>query len=202
MAAKQPKQWPPLECPDCGGAMPLVPKPASWSGKSRLVYRCNDPFCDGLMSARANGAPEGIPAPREVRQARKHCHAVFDPLWREAHRMACYAGSEKTPKTYAIIGKTARRRAYRYMAWRLDIPEADCHLSRMLDIALLRQFYKTARNTTAEQIRAWAMERRDGDDRGEAMAPMARDSDRPGDGDDRRAPGAAEAGTDQRSPER
>lgn len=74
-----------MRCPDCqGGVLLLKPKPASWSGKSRLVYLCSR-ACGGLLSAHDDGTPMGKPAPKHIRQRRKTLHDVHvDPVWKSA----------------------------------------------------------------------------------------------------------------------
>jgi len=150
---------PPLECPDCDGVMRLQRKPAHWDGGGGpWVYLCeNRPNgCRGLMSAHPNGEPEGVPAPQEIRTARRHCHSMFDRLWIGALAMPCYQGAERDPKRRAVVLGAARHRAYRFLADRLGISVDACHISMMTDIEQLRRFYKIARDATPEQIRDWA----------------------------------------------
>lgn len=152
---------PPLNCPDCPGRMYLQKKPEHWTGGSvPFAYICENRSkgCKGLMSAHPTGDPMGTPAPANVRKARRHCHAVFDPLWKEAWKLPCYAenrdGLSEQHRQARITG-AARYRTYAYVAHFMNMKIADCHISKITNIETLRQFWLTARGADPELIRDW-----------------------------------------------
>lgn len=59
--------------------------------------------------------PLGSLADKALREARSAAHAAFDPLWRREVRPG-------------VPPNTARSRRYVWLAGRLGIPSADCHI--------------------------------------------------------------------------
>lgn len=57
------------------------------------------------------GKPLGLLANAEMRKKRHEAHLVFDPLW--------------------MRGKMTRQQAYKWLAGKLCIPTAKCHLSQL-----------------------------------------------------------------------
>lgn len=154
---------PPLICADCGGTLELAHKPEQWRGGGDFVYRCTTPDCRGLCSAHPDGTPQGTPADAETRRARNLTHQAFDPLWRGAFRMACYSNAgtargESVRGAHRRIGKTARNRAYAWLADQLGIAFDDCHIG-LFDIETCREAWKLCQGMTAAKIRRWAKER-------------------------------------------
>jgi len=98
----------------------------------------------------------------EVHQARQHCHAVFDRLWKTAplaYQIAEQPGSVAYKKAIARIRRKARNRAYQYVAAMLGLPEPEVHMSVQSDIEILRRIYATAKAATPQMIRDWAKQR-------------------------------------------
>jgi hypothetical protein len=151
----------PIGCPDCGGWLKLQPKPEAWRGASRWVFLCeNRPLCRGLLSTHPDGSPVGEAVTQAIRDARKHCHVVLDRLWLTAETLyeIRERGSQRT-KVIARIRRTARNRAYHYLAAQLGMAEEACHVGKITDVELLRRFYAAARKAEPAAIRAWAKER-------------------------------------------
>lgn len=107
-------------CPYCAKASVL-------HESSAIVYRGRDygpiwlcvnyPECDAYVGCHPGTHKAlGRLARKELRQAKMQAHSVFDPLWK---RKAQIAGISK--------GK-ARRKAYRWLAEQMGIPEDDCHI--------------------------------------------------------------------------
>lgn len=72
----------------------------------RAYVGCHDPgngYGDGTW-------PLGVLANAELREAKKAVHAVFDPLWRS--------------------GRMSRKRAYRWLAERMQLSVEDCHVGQ------------------------------------------------------------------------
>jgi len=128
-----------------------------------FVYLCSRrPFgCRGLASAHPSGAPQGIPAPAEIRRARRFCHAVFDQLWKSAPALYRIQETEPSERHRAeqAIRRQARKRCYRWVAERLGLAEAEAHISRLADLGQLRDFYRLARGARMSEILEWAHER-------------------------------------------
>ncbi len=72
--------------------------------------------------------------------ARIRAHEVFDKLWEGS-------GSRKQ----------ARSEAYAWLAFRLDIPPADCHM-RYMDERLCRRVITICRRASRDVVAAWALE--------------------------------------------
>lgn len=135
----------PLTCPDCGELMHLKEKPAHWSGTVRYAYICSRfPKCRGVMSAHPNGAPVGIPADAETRNARKLTHFAFDPLWKTISK-----GRDDN---------RWRERAYMYVAEKLGTDRERCHIG-LLSIEACRAFYAVVNETQPWMIIKWWREK-------------------------------------------
>lgn len=86
-----------IQCPYCG-------KEAIWCenkeiygknyGDSVMCYYCKE--CDAYVGCHKNtSTPLGTMANKELRELRKQCHLLFDPLWKS--------------------GKMSRKKAYKYL---------------------------------------------------------------------------------------
>lgn len=75
-----------------------------------MVYICsNFPECDAYVGVhKGTKTPLGILANKELRELKKKCHALFDPLWKN--------------------GEMNRKEAYQYLANQLDIVVSKCHI--------------------------------------------------------------------------
>ncbi len=79
----------------------------------KMFYSC--PECDAYVGTHTvSGKPLGTLANGELREKRRKLHVVFEPLWN---------GTQGT-----------RREAYTWLASKLNIPEAACHIG-MFDSA-------------------------------------------------------------------
>ena len=77
---RPPRERHDLRCPDCGQSMHL-----RWTPKfgGRWFYGCTGwPSCTTCHGAHRDGAPLGVPASKDVRQARQAAHLAFDQLWK------------------------------------------------------------------------------------------------------------------------
>lgn len=155
--------WPAITCPDCAaagrhGQLQLRPMPAAWNdrgGNRPWVYLCDQQGCQGKLSAHPDGSPVGPAVTGDVRAARRWCHTVFDPLWQQAHLMACYRDRLFDSEGTRNIRQAARHRAYCWLAAQLDCSEAEAHLGRQTLLPVLRRIYVLCRDATPEQIREW-----------------------------------------------
>lgn len=94
-----------IKCPECGVQMLLR------KSKFGLFYGCSDfPNCKATHGAHADGTPLGIPGDRETKDARMAAHAVFDKKWRS--------------------GALGRSEAYAWLAAKLGVSKAECHIGR------------------------------------------------------------------------
>lgn len=120
----------PICCRYCGAAAELVAGDVAYPARFDLahvkVWRCQR--CDALVGCHKEGAPVRAPdgsitvsdgtiplgslANKELREARKEAHRMFDPLWRDSKRMK-------------------RTEAYRWMADQLGIELEDAHVARL-----------------------------------------------------------------------
>ena len=94
----------------------------------------------------------------EVHEARKHCHEIFDRLWKDMHltyEISEPEGSEEYRIAAARINRSARARAYWFMSFKTGLPEKECHMADQADVEKLRQLFKAARDATPQDIRAW-----------------------------------------------
>lgn len=92
-----------LQCPECQA--PLVLR----SSKYGPFYGCSTyPKCKSAHGAHPNGAPLGIPATKEVKDARIRAHAVFDTLW--------------------STGTMTRKEAYKWMQMALGLSKQQAHI--------------------------------------------------------------------------
>lgn len=134
----------PLTCPKCG-------KPAEISttrfGRRDTCAACGLHSWDGKTMVA-----------QEVHDARKHCRAIFDLLWSDAETMYGIEEPRGTPeydKAVERVRRSARARAYRYMAFVTGLPEPECHMADQTDIEKLRTLWSAAKAATPEVIRTW-----------------------------------------------
>jgi len=92
-----------LQCPECQA--PLVLRPSKYG----LFYGCSTyPKCRSAHGAHPNGAPLGVPANKEVKDARVRAHASFDLLWN--------------------TGTMTRKEAYKWMQMALRLGKHEAHI--------------------------------------------------------------------------
>lgn len=94
-----------LSCPECSAPLRLR------ASKYGVFYGCSTfPKCRSAHGAHPNGEPLGIPATREVKDARISAHAAFDQLWED--------------------GDMTRGQAYRWLRESMDLSEDEAHIGR------------------------------------------------------------------------
>ena len=94
-----------LLCPDCGSKMKLR------QSRYGLFYGCTAwPACKGTHGAHASGAPLGIPATKQVKEARIQAHSAFDQLWKS--------------------GRMKRGEAYTWLAKTMGMTKEEAHIGR------------------------------------------------------------------------
>jgi len=95
---------------------------------------------------------------KEVHAARNRCHAAFDPLWQDAPRfyeITEAPGSKERAAAKKRIRKSARNRAYHYIAHVTGLSEPDCHMAGQADLEKLAQIEVAALAASPEIIRNW-----------------------------------------------
>lgn len=99
-----------LPCGDCGALMVL-------RGTKQPFYGCSRwPACSGTHSAYPDGRPQGIPANKATREARKEAHSFFDLLWK--------------PGEHGEKPKMTRAKAYAWLRRQMKLSESEAHFSR------------------------------------------------------------------------
>ena len=102
-----------LRCGECESPMVLR--------KSRfgMFYGCTKfPDCRGTHGAHPDGAPMGVPADKETKQARIMAHDAFDMVWKDRQKNLGYSRT------------AARGECYAWLAVELNIHRNDCHIAR------------------------------------------------------------------------
>ena len=121
-------------CPYCGNAstrasgkeiFPMMPEL-----ESKWFWRCHP--CDAHVACHPDTqVAMGTPAKRELRQARASLHLQLDPMWQNAPALACYIKVLATyPGKREEIVRKARERIYAYLAEKLSLKPADCHIGK------------------------------------------------------------------------
>jgi endogenous inhibitor of DNA gyrase (YacG/DUF329 family) len=115
---KSRKQRPVVNCPYCGQPALLVDDTEiygrTYGGKMWLCRGCT--AWVGTHKGSKNHHPLGRLATAELRELKIQTHALFDPLWRAAIKHRGWS------KNYA------RGKAYRWLAEKMEIPVAECHV--------------------------------------------------------------------------
>lgn len=132
----------------------LCPKCARPAKESQTRYGIRHDCC-GLHSW--GGKPLVTP---QVLAARQRFHAVFDPLWQDADTFYDLKepwGSADYERAARRIQRTARNRAYHWLAARTGLPEPECHGAKQTDLRKLDALIRAARACTGpEEIRNWS----------------------------------------------
>ena len=161
MAAKKNKpEIQPPPCLHCGDPARKVAGRVIYPNRPdlyRLIFWKCDPCQAYVGSHKRSGKPKGYPGNEEVRNARKHVHKVFDPIWQNADQDPAYAGSEKTKEAKQVIRFAARSRAYAWLAHQMGISKETCHIA-MLGIEECRMAWPLCRKANYSEIRAWYKE--------------------------------------------
>lgn len=101
-------------CPYCDTSSTLVGGDEIYPHRPDLAhkwfYRCVG--CDAYVGCHPGSKrPLGRLANAQLRRAKNHAHAAFDPMWKN--------------------GPMKRSHAYQWLAKRLEIPVKDCHIGMM-----------------------------------------------------------------------
>jgi hypothetical protein len=97
--------------------------------------------------------PLGTPANAELRKARMLLHEkVLDPLWKTAADTGGYHPEDA--KARIRICRSARRRVYAYLAFKLGIERDDTHTG-MFDLERCRDAWRALQGVTYPEIRDW-----------------------------------------------
>ena len=142
-----------LACPECGGRM--------WIKGSRfgLFYGCeNFPGCKGTHSAHADGRPMGVPGDGPTKIARHKAHRDFDRLWLGADRLYTTVHGRNRARAKKTIIRTARRRAYEWLAIQLGLGFDDCHIGNF-DLETCQRVVEVSKGMKPKDIRTWAKAR-------------------------------------------
>lgn len=101
-----------MVCPVCGGRASFLLESSSVYGRDfgPLFICSNFPKCDARVGAHRNTLkPKGTLAGANLRELRKKCHDLFDPLWRS--------------------GELDRSEAYRLLAKAMNITTKQAHIA-------------------------------------------------------------------------
>jgi len=102
---------------------PFCNKPARWVenkeiyngvnyGKSYMVWWCKP--CDAYVGCHNNSKrPLGTMANYETRQYRKMAHAIFDPIWQNAHKTYALKKGNKRLNRDALYNRISNKFGYR-----------------------------------------------------------------------------------------
>ena len=95
-----------VRCGECGYPMELRPS------RYGMFWGCTRfPACRGTHGAHPDGRPLGTPANTETKKLRIAAHEVFDATWKN--------------------GQRSRTSAYRWLAKKIKLTFADCHIGSM-----------------------------------------------------------------------
>jgi hypothetical protein len=116
-----------LLCPYCGKPAELVRGSALYPHRpdleNRRFWRCSP--CRAWVGCHPGTAkPLGRLANAELRRAKQHAHEAFDPIWKD--------------------GFLSRSEAYEWLAMKLGIPSAECHVG-MMDVAACQRVVEVCR---------------------------------------------------------
>lgn len=101
-----------IVCPYCHEQAELKDSSAIYGTSYGLVWICrNFPKCDSYVGVhQGTTTPKGTLANRELRELRKECHALFDPLW--------------------MSGQMTRPKAYRFLQAIMGLPKFYAHIGK------------------------------------------------------------------------
>lgn len=88
-----------------------------------MCFICDD--CGAFVGCHPDGKPLGILANKEMRELKKQCHALFDPVWKDKKLLK-------------------RNEVYYRLSKRLGIEQKDCHFGHF-DIPMLEKALEVLR---------------------------------------------------------
>lgn len=98
-------------CPYCGGRAELANSSVIYGTDYGYVYLCRCvPDWAYVGCIKGTTRPLGHLADKELREARKRAHEVFDAQWKE--------------------GSMSRSEAYRWLAEAINVPDEECHIAK------------------------------------------------------------------------
>ena len=131
--------------------------PEDPEARDLYVYACRP--CGAHVGTARNPSgtyrPLGRPGNPEVHNARRHCHALIDPIWQQAPSSPEYNahGREALP-----IIRSAKSRVFLYLSEILRVEKREAHIE-WLDVDQCRRAYAAMRGVTYSEIRQWFKER-------------------------------------------
>ena len=102
-------------CPYCGETSELKSTAVIYGGRDfGLAYICkNYPTCDAYVGVhRGTTKSKGTLANAELRELRKECHAIFDPIWKR--------GDMKRGRMYAELAKAMDLKEVHFGSFTVD----------------------------------------------------------------------------------
>jgi hypothetical protein len=99
----------PVICPYCGEPTEYTSSANVYNGTHYgMIYLCSP--CNAYVGVHRNSRKAlGIPANKELREARTQLHLLFDPIWRNGCGVS-------------------RSQAYHWLASEMNIPVSECHI--------------------------------------------------------------------------
>lgn len=145
-----------LPCPDCGRRMKH--KKSDQGNGLQDFLECV--YCHGRMRCNSLGQPLSTPADRLTRSWRARAHDAFNLVYAKpweipelGHRYREVSRNKKRHQRRIL--RTLRRHAYAWLAERLGLDQADCHIGYM-NISQCRNVITVCEGVTPLHILTWA----------------------------------------------
>lgn len=137
----------PTICPFCNSQVELMSNSVIYGREygNGVCYKCIN--CDSYTGVhdkpKNNGdyIALGLIANREMRELKKQCHAIFDPVWKENK------------------DKIKRKHTYFYLADHLEIEMKDCHFGHF-DLEILQKSLIILEDFSLEKVLEYRKNRR------------------------------------------
>jgi len=150
-------------CPYCGSEARLVDSSLIYGRSYGMAWVCgNYPRCDAYVGChKGTDKPLGRLADSRLRAAKKRAHAVFDPLWQDAHHLyEPLPEGKEGRRAVRRIHKTARTRAYAWLAHQIGVAGDACHIGEF-DLEQCEATVRLCQEVTPDDIRAWHKEKKE-----------------------------------------
>lgn len=145
-----------LICPLCGRQAICIDSKEVYGRSHGQMWICPNRPCSVYVGCHLDSnVPKGTLATPAMREARKTAHSAFDRLWKtaedgyEIHEKGLARG-----KVVRRIRRTARNRAYKWLAAQLGIHVDDCHIG-MFDIDTCARVFYLCQGVNSWDIRDW-----------------------------------------------
>lgn len=120
LAEKQMHYYNAHKCIYCNGYTNLIDSGTVYQESHGLIYRCDN--CDAHVGVKpGNDQALGTVAKKGLRDLRREAHKWFDPMWQKKARI-----KNLTPRT-------AKSKAYKWLASILNISREEAHIGYLLD---------------------------------------------------------------------